>query len=463
MVAKSASGMDPSVLPAFPTAGMSLLERRRLSLSLNCDKLSGLQPLLLRRLDEPPSPSPETPLSSLVQYDIGEALGSGTIAYVRKAVRKHDGKPVALKFIRSEDEEVRMFAKEEYTLMSTMRHDNIASVEGLHEEPTRLIICMELCCCSLQGHVADRGVFQESAAVPMYKHLALGVNFLHQKRIVHRDIKPDNLLLQKTQAQEAYILKISDFNSAKQIGVGPGSSIMLSERGTCFYSAPELRFGRIWNERVDIWASGMCFYFMRRGQAPLDVLHTSHRQMLLSGRLPDMSWSGFSDMARNLIQQCLTVEMRDRPSAMELVLHPLFNDRQHFQRSRSCECFRSAEDFWEADFGQQEFEMHRQISGPSNRGCSTKSRSTASESTQSPMSPLAYWKETRDHSDSLQRMSDMRCDRAMAKAQVDTEPKDHNNQDATDELSPTSRRSRARRRGSAARYFTTHSAYDHTE
>jgi len=147
------------------------------------------------------------------------------------------------------------------------------------------------------------------------------VNYLHRKRIVHRDLKPANILLLNSTT-----LKITDFNSAKRVGASQGRSQMLTDRGDHIYSAPELRFGRLWNERVDIWACGHCFYHMRCGCLPFNITHTDDAELLRAGTLPELNLCYFSPSAENLLLQMLTVDAHNRPPAMQLLLHPMFNE-----------------------------------------------------------------------------------------------------------------------------------------
>lgn len=250
-------------------------------------------------------------------YEIGELLGSGTMAAVRRATRRSDGHDVALKRLKSTDVELRAFTRTEFELMQGLTHDAIVRVETFHECESDVWICMELCTDgSVGAFVEKHGALTEHVARLLFCQLLDGVNYLHQKRVVHRDIKPENLLL----CSGAQKLKITDFNSAKQIG-GSMCSLMLTDRGTRQYSAPELRFGQHWNERVDIWASGLCLYFMLRSVLPFDIQRQRVAAVLMSGRLPTIEWDTISDLVKNLVQQCLTVDMCDRPPAMELLQH----------------------------------------------------------------------------------------------------------------------------------------------
>merc|ERR550532_3219784 len=96
-----------------------------------------------------------------------------------------------------------------------------------------------------------------------------------------------NLLLLQ---QEPTQLKISDFNTAKQLGCRTGCSVMLSARGTQLYAAPELLFGLQSNERVDVWASGLCIYVMLRARHPFPNGKPRDIRALQQGHLPSLHW-----------------------------------------------------------------------------------------------------------------------------------------------------------------------------
>ncbi|CAJ1393355.1 unnamed protein product [Effrenium voratum] len=279
-----------------------------------------------------------------------EFLGSGSMSVVRRCVRRCDGQIFAVKCVTAVDEEVRQFTRDEYELVRALRHPAIITFRAWFEGPVSAWIVMDLCSGgSLESFVRREGAMREWQVQDLGFQLIRGVDYLHHKRVVHRDLKPANLLLHRPVASAApspahgfecrgfpgerspgeslpWLLKITDFNSAKRVGAS-GNGLLLTDRGTQLFNAPELRFGRLWNERIDIWASGLCLYFMLAKHVPFNIGDPKVAESLLAGKLPAVDWSIMSPLAGNLIRQCLFVDPCDRPTAMELRLHPFFGSK----------------------------------------------------------------------------------------------------------------------------------------
>eukprot|EP00811_Abedinium_folium_P026732 NODE_3970_length_1954_cov_9.694581.p1 GENE.NODE_3970_length_1954_cov_9.694581~~NODE_3970_length_1954_cov_9.694581.p1 ORF type:complete len:447 (-),score=46.39 NODE_3970_length_1954_cov_9.694581:516-1856(-) len=243
-------------------------------------------------------------------YKLGAFLGSGSAATVHAATRVKDGMRLAVKCMNLHNEDARKFAVEEHDILKRLSHRAIISVEGLLHSRSALWICLELCSETVEER-AKGSPFPEPAAVKLIAQLFDGVAYLHCRRVVHRDLKPSNLLLK----DDGRILKIGDFGSAKQTGCGLGGGPMLTDRGTTAFAAPEMRSG-LWNERIDVWASGLCCFYILKGQLPRNAKKL---------KLPKVATSDatLSANAEAFLRLCLTVEMRDRPSAMTLLRHSL--------------------------------------------------------------------------------------------------------------------------------------------
>lgn len=273
--------------------------------------------------DEAPSSSSSEASMDDWGYEVGEVLGSGSLATVYKVMRRWDGSEFASKHVISREVEQLKSLRNEFDILSSLDHPSIVPAKALYEKKLSAWLCMELCRDgSVEQYIARHGTFNNQRACTLMMQLLEGVNYLHCRRVVHRDVKPANLLLHQNAAK----LKIGDFNAARQIGCKQKAVIMLSDRGTQLYSAPEIRFELQWNERVDIWSSGLCGFYMLRAALPFNMACRRSTGLLQKGRLPPIVWEGVADCMRDLVLQCLTVEMRDRPTAMELLLHPLVSD-----------------------------------------------------------------------------------------------------------------------------------------
>lgn len=254
-------------------------------------------------------------------FSIKKALGCGSMGSVYLVTRESDGQDFAAKRVSSVDEDHHDIVREEYAVMKELNHPSIVLAKELFEFPRDLWLVMGLCeDGNVQAYVKKHGAFGDERCRDLALQLLDGVSHLHQKRLVHRDIKTENLFLKKGASQ----LQIGDFNSASRIGLKGESVWMLSDRGTPLFSAPELRLGWSWNERVDVWASGLAICCMAQAVLPFNPLDRETTAAWRRGTLPTISWGKISSPLANLVLQCLTVEVSSRPAAMELLHHPAF-------------------------------------------------------------------------------------------------------------------------------------------
>jgi serine/threonine protein kinase len=253
-------------------------------------------------------------------------LCSGSTGTVRRAWRRSDSSAVALKDVRCPpgEEEVREVTRREYEFMTTLSHPSIVRAFAIHESTANVVVCMEYCDGgSLEGHVKSHGALAPAVATSGARQVLQALDYMHGHRVAHRDVKPANILLNAGATK----FKLADFNSAKQIGNHDTlSSIMLTNRGTASYSAPEIHAGHLWNERVDLWSAGLSIYFMRSGRLPFDLEKAGVRNALTRGEAPSMDLSVLGDLMSSLVQQCLEPNPRDRPPAVELLAHTVFRE-----------------------------------------------------------------------------------------------------------------------------------------
>ncbi len=205
---------------------------------------------------------------TISHYKILEKLGQGGMGEVWKAEDTQLRRTVALKFLSSEtvgDDEVKARLIREAQASASLDHPNICQVFGIHEEKGETFVAMAyINGPSLAGKIKERPLPLDEA-LNMAIQIADGLQEAHEKGIVHRDIKPQNIML-TAKGQ----VKIMDFGLASLAGrsklTKSGTTL-----GTPAYMAPEQLEGRDVDRRVDIWALGVVLYEMLTQRTPFDA------------------------------------------------------------------------------------------------------------------------------------------------------------------------------------------------
>eukprot|EP00759_Apiculatamorpha_spiralis_P028501 PhF_6_TR31110/c0_g1_i1/m.45517 len=185
-----------------------------------------------------------------------EKLGEGTYGVVYKCEDLQEGVIVALKRVRleAEDNGVPSTAIREIALLRTLRHPNIVSLRDIVTDNSKLFLVFECLHQDLKRCLDARVTpFYGPILARLSLQLLLGVQHCHQRRILHRDLKPQNILL----TQDYRTVKIADFGLARSIH----SDTVVADRSytaeviTLWYRAPELLLGEHrYSAAVDIWS-----------------------------------------------------------------------------------------------------------------------------------------------------------------------------------------------------------------
>eukprot|EP00928_Gymnodinium_smaydae_P006568 TRINITY_DN12333_c0_g1_i3.p1 TRINITY_DN12333_c0_g1~~TRINITY_DN12333_c0_g1_i3.p1 ORF type:complete len:432 (-),score=55.96 TRINITY_DN12333_c0_g1_i3:720-1964(-) len=291
--------------------------------------LAKRRPLLSIAIPTCPAATAETPVrNSQAEFasaiTLGEVLGSGAYAVVRRAWRRGNGGELAVKCVRSNDFEHRRLVRKEFDMLQSMECLAVVSVSALYQCEEWMYLCLEFCNAGdVHSYVEANGPFSKAIAPSLFTQVMRGIRYIHTKRVVHCDIKHENLLLH--QGKGGLIIKLADFNSAQRVGL-KSSAVPMSCRGTRLFSAPEVIFHGDWNERADIWSCGLCFYFISYGRLPFNVSSPETIKQLLAGKLPCVKWKQTDALTTHLMQNCLKVDAKVRPPALELAQHCLFSD-----------------------------------------------------------------------------------------------------------------------------------------
>jgi len=192
------------------------------------------------------------------KYRILAVIGEGTYGKVFKAQSKEDGRVVAIKKFKQDEEEdphVRKTMMREIKVLKEFRHVNIVNLRDVFREKGKLFLIFDYVEKTLleELQLSPSGLKMQKIKEIIYQILSAN-HFLHSSNIIHRDIKPENLLISKHG-----VVKLCDFGFARQMKKEPGFCYT-DYVSTRWYRAPELLVGdAAYNESVDVWAIGCIF------------------------------------------------------------------------------------------------------------------------------------------------------------------------------------------------------------
>ncbi|KAJ3042780.1 Cyclin-dependent kinase 3 [Rhizophlyctis rosea] len=284
------------------------------------------------------------------QYEKLEKVGEGTYGVVYKARDVQTGQIVALKKIRleTEDEGVPSTAIREISLLKELKHNNVVKLLDIVHSDAKLYLIFEFLDLDLKKYMDSVPGRLAPQLIRSYLwQLMKGINFCHCHRILHRDLKPQNLLID----QEGN-LKLADFGLARAFGIPLRT--YTHEVVTLWYRAPEILLGsKHYSTAVDMWSVGCIFAELCSGRpffpgdSEIDeifrifrILGTPSEDMWPNiQQLPDWkqsfpNWAP-QDLSKllpnlepegiDLLSKLLAYDPANRISAKRALAHPYFN------------------------------------------------------------------------------------------------------------------------------------------
>eukprot|EP00045_Choanoeca_perplexa_P010519 m.107157 g.107157 ORF g.107157 m.107157 type:complete len:309 (+) comp15305_c0_seq19:170-1096(+) len=236
-------------------------------------------------------------LQGMSRYVKIEKLGEGTYGVVYKARDKTDSQIVALKRISldSQAEGVPSNAVREISLLKALHHPNIVRLYDVLHSEHKLTMVFEYCDQDLKKYLDSCRTPPESNTVESFMYQLLrGLAYCHKMRVLHRDLKPQNLLINKKGQ-----LKLADFGLARPYGI-PIKSYS-HEVVTLWYRAPDVLLGATdYNTSIDMWSAGCILAEMSNGGKPLFAGSSITDQLDLMFRVlgtpTEHSWPGLSGL-----------------------------------------------------------------------------------------------------------------------------------------------------------------------
>ena len=200
------------------------------------------------------------------QYEMVRMLGRGVFGEVWLARKKTSGIEKAIKIVtQPAEKEAAQRERRALELIKNLRHPYLLATEDFWVADHRLHIVMELADCTLRNRLEEcresgHGGIPEGELIGYIREAAEGLDFLHAKHVVHRDVKPDNILLLHGHA------KVADFGLAWQQDKTMGA--MKTFAGTPAYMAPEI-WGKEGGPASDLYALAVSYTELRQGRPPL--------------------------------------------------------------------------------------------------------------------------------------------------------------------------------------------------
>lgn len=201
------------------------------------------------------------------RYQIIRKIGDGGMAFVYEAKDKLLNRTVAVKVLRPEfvdDEDFLKKFKREAEAVASLSHPNIVNVYDVGEDGKVHYIVMEyIDGQNLKDIIKNEGTLDEYTALDITKQIAMALSAAHKKGIVHRDIKPHNILI----SNEGRIVKVADFGIAKAVSNSTMTNVG-NIIGSVHYFSPEQAKGQNVNATADLYALGIVLYEMIIGRVP---------------------------------------------------------------------------------------------------------------------------------------------------------------------------------------------------
>ncbi|NXP38419.1 NEK5 kinase, partial [Leiothrix lutea] len=270
------------------------------------------------------------------KYEIIKQIGEGSFGKIFLAKGKMDNEPCVIKEINLTKMPVKEkeASEKEVILLAKMKHANIVTFYASLQEKNKLYIVMEYCD---GGDLMKRinmqhGVlFDEDQILSWFVQISLGLKHIHDKKILHRDVKAQNVFL----SNNGKVAKLGDFGIARQLN--STTEFAHTCVGTPYYLSPEICENRPYNNKTDIWSLGCVLYELCALKHPVTILtvlyllfslikfqgNSLHELVLkiCRGRFPPVS-PNYSYDLRILISQLFKISPRDRPSISSILRKP---------------------------------------------------------------------------------------------------------------------------------------------
>jgi len=255
-------------------------------------------------------------LRLLDEYAVGLTLGEGAFGVVSVCKKRATGEEFAVKMVDKVETPVEAI-KKEADMLASMDHPNIVKFHGVYYERCFVCIVMDKLdggdlVEGLQRHLKERGQINCLDVVHVAYQMASSISYLHNRNVVHRDVKGDNYLMdRKNMTDKQCKIVLTDFGTACHCKPTDRHS---SGVGTKIFWPPEF-FDRDYSQKVDVWAMGVIMYGLVSGRFPFrDEADVRNKEVRIPKRV--------HPVCEEYIRKMLDKNEKTRMSSAEVMAHP---------------------------------------------------------------------------------------------------------------------------------------------
>ena len=272
------------------------------------------------------------------KYVKGEKIGSGSFGTVYEAKNVIFNNTVAMKVIAKNDNMDNEYIKNELNILKKLSHPNIVRIYEFYESENNYYLINEFCNGGeLYNYINETNLNEQQLSIIFYQVFS-GLCYLHENDILHRDMKPENILISKKEIdlitnEEYFWIQIIDFDCAKIFEQNIKDNIIV---GSIYYLAPEV-LNKEYDEKCDTWSVGVILYMFLVGKPPFDGHDNNEIVNSIKTKEYDENnekLAQSSPEVRDLIKGLLNKNTDERLSAKQALNHPWFkkfNGRKLFE------------------------------------------------------------------------------------------------------------------------------------
>ncbi|KAL3971572.1 hypothetical protein ACER0C_027091 [Sarotherodon galilaeus] len=280
------------------------------------------------------------------EYQLYEELGKGAFSVVRRCMKISTGQEYAAKIINTKKLSARDHQKleREARICRLLKHSNIVRLhDSISEEGFHYLVFDLVTGGELFEDIVAREYYSEADASHCIQQILEAVLHCHQMGVVHRNLKPENLLLASKLKGAA--VKLADFGLA--IEVQGDQQAWFGFAGTPGYLSPEVLRKDPYGKPVDMWACGVILYILLVGYPPFwdEDQHRLYQQIKAGAYdFPSPEWDTVTPEAKDLINKMLTINPAKRVTATDALKHPWICQRSTvasmMHRQETVECLK---------------------------------------------------------------------------------------------------------------------------